>query len=884
MVEALPIDAVVPDLLRCLERGHALLCAPTGSGKTTRVPLALLDAPWLQGRSILMLEPRRPAARLAAAHMAAVLGEAVGETVGHQVRFERRIGPSTRVQVLTEGILTRRIQGDPELSDCGLLIFDEFHERGLQADLGLALALDLASLRPDLRILVMSATLDSEPLVRLLNDAPIIRGSGRAHPVKMHFLDRQVTDPLAAVVPAVRSALAEHAGDLLVFLPGAGEIQRLTEQLRQSLDAAPTAASAHRTRSPERAPLDGSMGIEILPMHGSLSLAEQERALRPGSNGRRRVLLATDIAETSLTIEGIEVVIDTGLTRKPHFAPGVGLTRLLTQPISQASAEQRAGRAGRTGPGHCYRLWTQAQHLSRPKQRDAEILEADLAPLVLELALWGVSDPSQLRWLDPPPAAAWAQAQERLQALSVLDRYGAITAIGRRVASIPAHPRLGRMLIGAPVDARVRACELAALLEERDPWRHQPGHWRPVDLLPRLAALERLRRGQATPDFDPARLRAVKRAAGQFQRLLARASAPESKPRLGPKIEARRRGPPATLGALLALAYPERVARRREGRGGNRGGARYLLRNGTGAELPRNDALAAEPWLVIADLEAAQGDHRIRAAAAISEAEVRERFAEQILSARVLSWDDQREALIARTEVRFGAILLDAQPVPLGAPEEGLPLLLSAIARDPERALRWSPAGRQLSARVALARRLQPEADWPDLSPAALSASLQAAVTAGSSAEHWLSPWLAGMSSLAEVRRLDLAEVMLQHLGWARAQALDALAPSRLRTPAETDRPIDYTVAAQPVLQVPLQELFGVSETPCIFEGRQPLRLHLLSPAGRPLQVTQDLAAFWSGAYTEVRKEMRGRYPKHHWPEDPAREPALKGGLKRHAR
>lgn len=886
MAEPLPIEHVLPELHRCLGQGHALLSAPTGSGKTTRVPLALLDADWLQGRSILMLEPRRPAARMAAARMAAMLGETLGATVGHQVRFERRIGPSTRIEVLTEGILTRRIQNDPELSGCGLLIFDEFHERSLQADLGLALALDVASLRQDLRLLVMSATLDSAPLAALLDDAPVIRGAGRTHPVELHYSARREREPLDAVLPAVRHALAAHSGDLLVFLPGAGEIRRLANQLAQTLDssAAPPRhpllaqpATAADTWSwpdaPEAAAASRTAEIEILPLHGSLPLAEQDRALRPGPGGRRRIVLATDIAETSVTIEGIEVVIDSGLTRKPRFETGSGLTRLLTQPISQASAEQRAGRAGRLGPGHCYRLWSQEQHRDRPQQRSAEILEADLAPLVLELALWGVTDPAQLRWLNPPPSAAWAQAVELLQALGVLEGSAAITAAGRRLAALPAHPRLAKMLSAAPANARELACDLAALLEERDPWQHRPGRWRPVDLQPRLDALERARCRESTSDFDASRLRAVQRAAAQFRRLVVEAEQAETPdPATAPGRGARSApsgNSASDPGALLALAYPERIARRRDG---VQGGTRYLLRNGSGAELPRDDALAAEPWLVIADLDAARGDHRIRSAAAIGEAEVRALCAEQISSSRRLSWDAQREAVVARDEVWLGAILLDTRPTSLSNTDEGLGLLLSAVACDLERSLNWTPSAAQLCARVQLARRLQPEAHWPDFSLAGLSSSL----------DHWLAPWLAGKRSLAEARALDLTALLHQQLGWDKAQALDSLAPARFQTPAETWRPIHYNADEQPVLQVPMQELFGVSDTPRIVEGRQPLLLHLLSPAGRPLQVTQDLAAFWSGAYAEVRKEMRGRYPKHHWPEQPAKERPIRGGLKRH--
>jgi len=960
---ALPIDPVLPELQRCLAQGHALLSAPTGSGKTTRVPLALLKANWLRERSILMLEPRRPAARMAAARMATLLDERVGETVGYQVRFERQMGPGTRIEVLTEGILTRRIQHDPELRGCGLLIFDEFHARSLHADLGLALALDVASLREDLRILVMSATLETERLAALLDDAPVIRGDGRAYPVALHYLERSERDPLSAMLPALHRALRDHRGDILAFLPGAGEIQRLAAQLTTHVSNRPTNTGATNLAlserdsailSPARNPCNQASSPEILPLYGRLSMAEQDRALSPRAGCRRRILLATDIAETSLTVEGIEVVIDSGLARQPRFEPSTGLTRLVTQPISRAAAEQRAGRAGRLGPGHCYRLWSQAQQQARPAQREAEILQADLTSLVLELALWGVTDPAQLRWLNPPPSAAWAQAVDRLQALDALDTQGSITATGRHLATLPLHPRLARMLMAAaaaipeastdpapkqappatrpdkrpsPVRrgatgsaqtlatrARGLACDLAALLEERDPWQPRPGRRRPVDLQPCIDALEHARRGQPTPDFEPTRLRTVQRAAQQLRRLMARLDlereqVQSQEPRFdtdqGPgqhqdrrqaRVQALKqkqespqrrlqltsewRNQPASLGAILALAYPDRVARRREHRGNPQAGTGYLLRNGSGAELPPDDALAIEPWLVIANLDAGSGDHRIRTAAAISEIEVRAQFAKQIKTSRTLSWDAQREAVVAREEVRLGAILLESQPAALEPSDDRLAVLLSAIASDLERALHWTPAARQLCARVQLARRLQPEADWPDFSITGLSAGLSAEQDRGP--EPWLTPWLAGKSRLAEVRALDLVEVLRQQLGWDRAQALDTLAPTHQRTPAGTNRPIDY-LGEQPVLRAPLQELFGVRFTPSIFQGRQPLLLHLLSPAGRPLQVTQDLATFWSGAYAQVRKEMRGRYPKHHWPEDPRREPPLRGGLKPHA-
>jgi ATP-dependent helicase HrpB len=825
-----------------------VLTAPTGSGKTTRVPLALLDARWLGDGSILMLEPRRPAARLAAAHMARLLGEAVGEQVGHQVRFERCIGPRTRIELLTEGILTRRIQSDPELRGCGLLIFDEFHERSLNADLGLALALETAALRGDLRILVMSATLDTAAVAQLLGDAPVITGEGRSYPVGVRHVEQTPTDPVAQVPDAVHGALAEHDGDVLVFLPGAGEIARVAARL------------------------GGMTNAEVLPLHGSLALAEQDRALRPDGR-RRRVVLATDIAETSLTIEGIGVVIDSGLTRKPRFEPGKGLTRLVTEPIARASAEQRAGRAGRLGPGHCIRLWSETDHRQRPAHRPAEILQADLAPLALELALWGVGDPAELAWLDPPPAAAWHQAVDLLRALGAIDGAGVITGTGRRMAGLPLHPRLAHLLTLSPSGAIGTAADLAALLSERDPAVHQPDCPSSVDLGERLQALAAHRDGRSTPGFERGRLASIARASAQLRRLVNERQTKDEPGRAGRSAAPARAGAAAAAGGpspgeLLALAYPDRIAQRR-GRAHDEG--RYLLADGSGAVLPRGDALVVHRYLLIADLAAGSGDQRIRAALAIDEAELRQRLGERIERRMTQYWDEGLGAVVARDETRLGALLLDSQPVPIRDAEAAQRLLLAAVARDLSTALNWTIGARQLQARTNLARRLEPGAGWPDVSDQWLMTHTP----------EWLGPWLLGKTRLADARGLDLAQVLTQTLGWEQAARLDRLAPERMTTPAGTQRRLDYTAGAEPVLAAPLQELFGAAATPSIFEGRLPVLLHLLSPAGRPLQVTRDLAAFWRGAYPEVRKEMRGRYPKHHWPEDPASATPVRGGLKR---
>jgi ATP-dependent helicase HrpB len=840
----LPIDPVLPVLALALAGGHAVLSAPPGSGKTTRVPLALLDAPWLAGRRILMLEPRRPAARMAAARMARLPGEDLGETLGYQVRFERRIGPRTRIQVLTEGILTRRLQQDPELTGVGLLVFDEFHERSLQADLGLALALETASLRPDLRILIMSATLDTQAAADLLGGAPVVRGEGRAYPVDLVYAERSAgPDAAEAVVAGVRRALRECRGDVLAFLPGAGEIERARAHLEPSLGDA----------------------LDVLPLHGNLSLAEQDRALSPVPGGRRRVVLATDIAETSVTIDGVEAVVDSGLTRKPRFQPGSGLTRLVTEAISRASADQRAGRAGRLGPGTCYRLWTRDQEAGRPEHRQAEILQADLASLALDLALWGLSDPAALAWLDPPPGPAWSQAVALLGALGALDTAGAVTALGRRMADHPLHPRLARMLVaamdgghagstgadpGATEGNGGDAADLAALLAERDPWISAPGLPRPADLGPRLGALEAWRQGRPTPGLDPRRLTAIDR----LSRALGGAAPPGTA------------GTAYSPGALLALAYPDRIARRR-----TEGGGRYLLVSGSGATLPPNDALAVHPYLVIAELDPRAGDRRIQLALPLAEAELRQLTGQRLVTQVHLAWDAEREAVVAREETRLEAIALSSRALPITDQAQALALLLEQVARRLDQALPWTPAARQFQARVALLRRLDPDAGWPDLSDAALAATLPA----------WLAPWLAGRYQLADVKRIDLAQVLLGALDWEHQRRLDAEAPSHLVTPAGRRRPLDYCAGSEPVLAVAVQEMFGAGTTPTVAGGRIAVLLHLLSPARRPVQVTQDLAGFWARGYAQVRKELRGRYPKHHWPEDPAGAAPVSEGVKR---
>jgi ATP-dependent helicase HrpB len=831
----LPVTPALPELAAALAQGHAVLTAPPGSGKTTQVPLALLTAPWLAGGKILMLEPRRPAARMAARRLAQLSGGEPGGLVGYQVRLERRIGPQTRIEVVTEGILTRRLQADPTLEGVGLVIFDEFHERNLQADLGLALCLDVcASLRDDLRLLVMSATLDPAPLCQLLG-ARHVAAAGRQYPVTVHYLPPQDRrEPLAVLPSLVRRALDETGDDVLVFLPGRGEINRLTEAL-------------------------ADLPVTVAALYGDLPAAEQDRILTPPSPGQpRRVILSTDLAESSLTIAGIGAVVDSGLARKPVFDPNSGMTRLQRQAISVASAEQRAGRAGRLGPGECYRAWSEARQARLLAATSPEIATSDLAGLVLELALWGVSDPARLPWLDAPPAPHWQQAVALLQDLCALGADGQLTAIGRRMAGLGLEPRLARMLVSAQNQAEGQLlCDLAALLSERDPLQRPAVDRAPADLALRLEALQELRATGKTPaGSDKRGLAAVARLAASLRR------------RLGKLPE----GVPRSAGLLLSLAFPDRIARQRKGQGGP---GRFLLANGRGAVLDEADGLAARPWLAVAALDAGRREGRIWSALAVAQEDLETGHAERLKVVDELVWDAQRETVVARQQRRLGALLLDErQSRPGDLPAAQAMLLQQLEQRWPE-GLHWSPAARQLQARVSRMRALEPESEWPDLSDASLRAGLSV----------WLAPWLGDRMSLAALRELDLCRILLGELGWQAQQRLDEALPTHFETPAGSRRAIDYQADGPPRVAVPLQEMFGQRETPRLASGRVPLVLELLNPAQRPIQVTADLANFWQGAYGEVRKELRGRYPKHDWPEDPAATPARRGtGRPRRAR
>ncbi|HYD53087.1 MAG TPA: ATP-dependent helicase HrpB [Gemmatimonadaceae bacterium] len=854
----LPIDEVLPDLRAALA-AHAsvVLQAPPGAGKTTRVPLAVLEEPWLAGQRIVVLEPRRLAARAAARRMAELLGERVGETVGYRMRMESVVGPRTRIEVVTEGVLGRMLQDDPALEGVGLVVFDEYHERSLQADLGLALALQTqALLREELRLLVMSATLDGERVAALLHAGgappddnahpsssdrltdstraasserlvPVITSAGRAFPVETRWRGPRPERVEPAVVGAVMHALAHESGDLLVFLPGTAEIRRTEEALRERLADAPD--------------------VRVLPLHGTLPQPAQDEAIRPAREGTRKVVLATSIAETSLTIEGVRVVVDSGLSRVPRFSPRSGMTRLETVRTSRASADQRRGRAGRLGPGVCYRLWHEHEEAHLAPYTTPEILDADLAPLALDLAAAGVRDPLELRWLDPPPAASFAQARELLAQLGALDARGRIAAHGARMARLPMHPRLAHLVLAAiPRGLGGAACALAALLSDRDILRGEQG---PPDADVRLR-LELLLRDAVPPPGTWVDREGLRRARAEAARWRERAGVRE--PMRPEQVD--------EAGVLLACAYPDRIAQRRPGEG-----ARHLLRNGRGAALGEGQSLARAPFLVAAELDGRDRESRIFLAAPLALEDLERELGDQLAVEEVIEWDDAQRAVRAVRRERLGAIVLRESVARDADPERVRAALLDGVRRLGLDALPWSDAARGLRARLAFLRRLDAErsggggASWPDTSDEALLATI----------EEWLAPHLVGIRRLSELSRLDLAEVLRAMLPWERRAQLDELAPTHLVVPSGSRLPIDYTDPEAPMLAVRLQELFGLAETPTVARGRVPLTLALLSPAHRPVQVTRDLAGFWRSSYFDVRRDLRGRYPKHHWPENP---------------
>ena len=811
----LPIDALLPRLMDVLaDHSTAVLQAPPGAGKTTRVPLTLLDADWRGNRRLLVLEPRRLAARAAARFMSKSLGEAVGQTVGFRTRLETKVSAQTRVEVVTEGILVRMLQRDPELSDCAAVLFDEFHERSLNADLGLALVRETQkALRPDLRVVVMSATLDAEPLAGMLDNAPVLTSQGRAHPVGIEYRppkrEQRLVDAAAA---CVRHALGNQPGSLLVFLPGVGEIRAVHDRLQGTLDP----------------------DVDVQPLYGALNPSAQDAAIVPAVEGRRKVVLATAIAETSITIEGIRVVIDAGLERRARFDPGSGMTRLITTRVSRAAAEQRAGRAGRIEPGACYRLWSASEHKSLPAFTPPEILEADLAGLVLELAHWGTRSPDPLTWLDPPPRAHWNQAVELLQWLDALDENGAITAAGREMLAAGVHPRLAHMLVRSrEMGAAATGARLAALLGERDVLG--AGHGSDIEARLRLLDPGRALKQGKSRNAHRGRIHAVQKLAGRLA-----GNRTDTSSNIDP-------------GALLALAFPDRVARRRPG-----GQARFQLANGKGAWLPDDDPLAASDWLVAAELDGKAREARIYLAARTDRISIEGALEKHVEEFEAAEWDDRRGTVVVRHQRRLGALVLEQKQAGTPTPQQVSEGLLNAVRKKGLDALNWTEAARQLCHRAQLMRELEPN-EWPAFGADSLADEL----------DDWLAPFLAGLTHWRQVEKLDLMAALENRLGYSRKQKLDQLAPTRLGVPAGSEIRLDYGAESGPVLAVKLQAVFGWRSTPHIAGGQIPVVLHLLSPAGRPLAITSDLESFWANAYPAVAKDMRGRYPKHPWPDDP---------------
>lgn len=804
----LPIDAVLPDLAAALSDGNrAVLVAPPGAGKTTRVPLALIAQPWAENQKILVLEPRRLAARAAAARMAATLGEDLGATVGLRVRFGSRVSKRTRIEVVTEGIFGRLILDDPALDGVAAVLFDEFHERSLDADLGLALARDVQqNLRDDLRLVVMSATLDGARVAMCLDDAPLIEGSGRAFPVATRYLGRDPRVPIERqIAAAVDGALRTESGSMLVFLPGAAEIRRTVTLLAEL-----------------RAPL-----VDVLALYGALDPAAQDRAIAPAPTGRRKIVLATSIAETSLTIEGVRIVIDSGLSRVPHYEPDLGLTRLDTVRVSRAAADQRRGRAGRTEPGICLRLWDELQTASLEPFSPPEILSADLSGFVLDLAEWGALDPAQLMFLDPPPQPALAEARALLRDLGAIAADGRIVPAGRHMRRLPLPPRLARMMIDvATQGAAGAAAKIALLLTERGLGGND------VDLAQRLDQFHRDRSGRAQEARRMAKRWAEIAAEGKQERDA------EAAP---------------SAGAMLALAYPDRIAK---SRGGVAGG--FLLANGRGASLDPACPLAREKFLAVAELAGAAGRSRILLAAAITLAEIETHFADRIESRDEVLFDAASASLRGRRVRRLGVIPLVEQPRRVEAGSQAATVLAAGLVGLGLDRLPWSKALRQWCDRVMFLRAAEGE-EWPDLSDSALAATLP----------EWLGPTLAHKTALAELGEDELVAALTALLPWRMRRRLDTEAPTHFDAPSGSRVPIDYAAGEGPKLSIRVQELFGLDRHPAIAGGRIPLVVELLSPAHRPVQVTRDLPGFWRGSYAAVRTEMRGRYPRHPWPEDP---------------
>ena len=853
----LPIDAAMPDLIAALARSTtAVLVAPPGAGKTTRVPLVLAAEPWVGDKKILVLEPRRLAARAAAARMAKTLGERVGDTVGYRVRFGTKVSKRTRIEVITEGVFTGLILDDPSLDGIGAVLFDEFHERSLDADLGLALARDAQQgLREDLRLVVMSATIDGARIANALGDAPVIASEGRAFEVETRYLGRDPQRPIEPqVADAVLRALRAETGSILAFLPGAAEIRRTEAMVRE------------RCADP---------AVDVFPLHGTLDFDTQDRAIAPAPSGRRKVVLATSIAETSLTIEGVRVVVDSGLARVPRFEPDVGLTRLETLRVSRAAADQRRGRAGRVASGVCYRLWDEPQTAALEPYAQPEILAADLSSLVLDLAQWGVADPTKLVFLDPPPAPSLNEARMLLTDLGAIDGSGRITPEGKLLNRLPLPPRLARMVVDASREgAGGVAAEIAAVLTERGLGGND------VDLRHRIDALRRDRSARAGEARRMAqrwaemagppspRLREEGRGEGAFPRTRTRGEAPSPAPSLpspangggkggGDLSPQAGRGEEPPLGAILALAYPERIAKNR----GTAAGA-FLLANGRGAYVDPASSLAREAFLAVAELIGSAAQSRITLATALDLADIETRFADRIEATEEVTCDPKTLTLRARRSRRIGAIMISEQLLPVKPNDVTAKLLVAAIVKAGLDRLPWTKALRQWRNRGLFLRRAE-GAEWPDMSDAGLAAT----------AEAWLTPLLTDKTALGALTASDFESALHNLLPYNLRRRLEAEAPTHFDAPSGSRVPIDYEAEEGPKLAIRVQELFGLNRHPAIARGRVPLVIELLSPAHRPVQVTRDLPNFWRGSYAAVKSEMRGRYPRHPWPDDPTSAP-----------
>ena len=825
MNEQLPIQEIIPELKEKLTTHNTIILqAPPGAGKSTLLPLELLQEDWLQGKKIIMLEPRRLAARAVASRMASLLFESIGETVGYRVRFENKISKQTRLEVVTEGILTRMLQQDNTLEGVGLVIFDEFHERSLHADLALALCRDIQQvLRDDLKMIIMSATLDGELLSTLLGNAPIITSKGRQYPISYHYFPQENNTPIPLqMTRVIRKALEKEEGDVLAFFPGAGEIMRTQELLEKELSE-----------------------ISIHPLYGDLPQQKQQEAILPHPFGLRKVVLATSIAETSLTIEGIKIVVDSGTARVPKFDLRTGLTKLETIRVTKDAADQRAGRAGRLGPGVCYRLWSEGSHQHLLPNRTPEILEADLSPTILELLQWGVQDIRSLTWLTPPSAGSVNQAKELLTQLGALDK-NRISEKGKEMLRLPTNPRIAHLLLEGEKNKLIAlATDVAAILEERDPLQKESG----ANLAERIEALRKWRNKEYV-SADRNVLERIERLANAWRKSF--------------RIEADNTAPNyEQVGKLIAAAYPERIARQQE-----KDVQRYRLSNGRIVKLNEHDPLIRENWLAVAHLDAGANEGKIYLAAPLNPKDIIHLSNEK----EVVNWDAQKGILIARKEKRIGEITIESTKLETITEEERAKILVEVVRKEGLNLFKWPEELLQWQARIMNLKAWRPTEEWPDVSPDYLI----------NHAETWLAPYLSIVRKREDFQKLELTTILSSLLTWTMSQQLEALAPDKIKVPRGFSVPLTYFVDySTPVLAVRLQEMFGLLDTPAINGGHTKVMLHLLSPGYKPVQVTQDLKSFWQNTYPEVRKELRMRYPKHHWPEDPWTAEAVRGVKKK---